>query len=736
MKKLLPVGLLLVCHFVLFGNAYLGLSVFAHRDLIFMHVPMKAEAGSQWSSGQIPTWDDRTLNGQSAVTNPNYAVFYPATQLLYGGLPFQRATRILLIHHLWLLAGCCLLFYRMKAKPLFVFLGTMIIGFSGPMLSAMAYYNMFTALSWIPWFILAWSLSSIRLRFVLSSIILSFIVLAGLPFVAFGCLLLALFHSFLTGQSGWLHAVLMLVFVAVSGILLSAIQIVPSVLYMKQALKSLPIPYAESIAWFSFHPLRTLELCFPHLFGNQLQPLTVDFWGSGLVDGKKSLIFTPYFGLTSIVLVGVVPGRVKKLTLVFSVVLLFLAFGRFAGIHWILTRILIPLRIFRYPEKYLLLLPFLFALAIVSQDILPKIGKKKGVTMILAACVLVFPFIFMIPLLERAVMMTSSGHYPVDSIDKAVDGIRTSLVYGLAMLCALVLSLMMGHGRRFTRVAVGLLFTLDLMAVSFQNLPEMSSDAASRTPLLAARLKQDGCTRVFPMLANEYQLDDEYKLKVDPVYGDFYNFTFQTLFPRVGTLMGISYGLNLPVDQMEAQSTGKLAREFMNPRLVDERILSLMGVSHVVHSSEQPPCRVLWTEPFKGFYLSRLQTPPPLWLRMDDHDFTVIQPDMKTGEGWFSYHFQIPASGIIHTPHTYLTDWRGTLDGQPVCVNPSPWGTMEVQTDPGEHDLRLFYRPAGLLVGMLVSGCWLVVLLCFGLIGSGKTSHISLSSTAIAQILN
>jgi hypothetical protein len=673
------------------------------RDLLYLHYPMKAEAARQWLDGRLPEWDPGTLNGQPLAANPNYAAFYPATPALAGADPIGAGSRVLAAHHLWLLIGFLLLAHRVRATPLGTALGGLAVSLSGPLLSTLPYYNLLVGVSWAPWLAVATTLRTRRARVVASAAAIALSLLAGSPDAAFACLCTAAVWLATRTDRSRPAALAELAAAAAAGAAAAAVQLLPAALLFKHTLRAVSKPYAESLGYHSFHPLRTLELVVPRIFGNPAGTLRDEFWGSGVVDPGGPLLDSAYFGLTVVTLCVLALARRQLALAGAAAFCIAVACGRHLGLHPVLVTLLPPLAQLRYPEKYLLLVPLLLSLALLEIELPAAPSKPRLAAAVAAACGLAL-FGLLGAHAIAASLPAAAGHQ-IEPAAAAHAVHHTRVGFLVAALWVAVTTIVMAAPIRdvVRCLALAAVVASDLLAAQLGGSYQLTAEKVAAEPELVTRLRADGCRRLYHMA-----LDD-----VGPAPpaapASYTEFAREALYPRCGTLYGVRYALDPPVDLMETVAVGREALAAQRAGGADLVTLQALGVSHVLHADPRPPFKAASTIRTSVGYLSRLGPGTPLWFVADDGS-PPVPADVTGSNDALAWELRAPASGVLATDISFAPGWTGTVDGRPVAPTATDLGMVAIRVEPTTSGVRLHYRTPGLAPGLAVSAAaWIAL---------------------------
>lgn len=256
-----------------FGPSFTGHRVFAYRDSAHFYYPLESWICRQWAHGHLPLWNAQDGNGMPVVADATSTVWYPGKLLFALPLEFsQRYAWYTIAHVLLAASGAYTLARRgcpgadergnepdgalvARAGPHRpgvsrpgATLCAVAYAFSGAVLFQYCNVVFLIGAAWLPWALLATHrlLTIRRMRWALTlGACLALMVLGGDPQAAYHTGLLAALYALIThrakrsgaaphvgrtshhvrlaaGTFGWLACA------AGSGVLLSAVQIVPS----------------------------------------------------------------------------------------------------------------------------------------------------------------------------------------------------------------------------------------------------------------------------------------------------------------------------------------------------------------------------------------------------------------------------------------------------------------------------------------------------------------------------
>src|SRR5258706_7758284 len=293
--------MLVVAWLAFFSPALLGGRVFCYRDLFFLQEPLRRYWINVVSAGHAPFLNAALNLGEPALANPNNAVFYPGN-LLYFVLPFGAAWNLSLAGHvLWAALGLYCRAGRLDCTRPAALSGALVFAFCGPLVSSLNYYTILIAASWMPWTLgfalLAWKRGGIWTA--ATALALALQVVAGEPtpvVLTAGLVGCGYAIGLLRDRSRYRAVLGRGSFIAVAAVLVSSIQILPTLLWLPHSGRAGGLPFRESVAYWSLHPARVAEFLVPHIYGNPTARLASEFWGGGFSDSGIPYIAKLYAG--------------------------------------------------------------------------------------------------------------------------------------------------------------------------------------------------------------------------------------------------------------------------------------------------------------------------------------------------------------------------------------------------------------------------------------------------------
>jgi hypothetical protein len=259
-------------------------------------VPWWMTAWKQIMQGSLPLWNPNNGLGAPLMANYQTAFFYPPNWVLCGlaaafGAPGVAwgYTFLALLHLAWAGLGMARLVARLGNGQLAQIVAGLAFCLSGYLVARLEFISMVWAAAWLPWIILytdevcaplktGVKESLLRISIPLAGCV-GLQLLAGHAQLSWYSLLLAGCWALAgalrnRGRQFWRPLVHIAASVGV-GVLLAAIQLIPTAEYLLQSQRAGEFGYAEAVT-YSFWPWRFITMFAPDFFGN---PGKGDFWG-------------------------------------------------------------------------------------------------------------------------------------------------------------------------------------------------------------------------------------------------------------------------------------------------------------------------------------------------------------------------------------------------------------------------------------------------------------------------
>lgn len=433
---------------------------FAVRDHLTWTLPSRAFLAESLRQGHVPEWWDALRLGQRFAADPNNGVTYPLAWAVALLDPLLGADLLLLFHILLAGVGALMLARRLGASPLGAFFGAAALMTSGYMTSMIVSGTILLPLGWMP--LVAWAALGVaqveaRRDYLGRGLVLAAAfagsVASGNP-ASVNNLVLAGAIVVLAAR----HRRFALSVLAVAG-LLGVLMGAASVLVALQTLLDSPratgFSLAQSGAW-SMHPLRLLELVWPHILGHGLRPEQnlAELWAHGGGELEASWSGSDYLGIPVLFCAGLaavrgkgVPRRLGILSLFFLV----LALGTFTPLYGLYRAVFRFEHVLRYPEKHLAAALVLWsALAAIGFDHLwgaaerrPRLLRASAALALVMAAGLVAAHLWrgrLADLIQRASLARGRGMNAEAALSEVLDGGLAATAVAVFLFLSLWLS--------------------------------------------------------------------------------------------------------------------------------------------------------------------------------------------------------------------------------------------------------------------------------------------------------
>jgi hypothetical protein len=270
------------------------------RDISLVWLPQVESVVRQIADGEFPFFDSRRAFGQPLFADPRAEVLYPPAWI-HWVLPPAKSYSLFCAFHLVVAAlGAARLARRMA--PDMGVAGQMTAGLafgaSGPLLSLVSHWHHLAAAAWMPWIIEKCDAEpGSRAPWLPLASLVALQILAGSPDYVLTTFLLcslklAIRTDLTTGSR------LRLAFCLALGVLLSAVQALPSLSFAREAARE---THPSGWAISPLHPALTIETVLP--VRAEGWPLTKEA-GDTFFGGRPVWMFSHYLGLSAWLLAG------------------------------------------------------------------------------------------------------------------------------------------------------------------------------------------------------------------------------------------------------------------------------------------------------------------------------------------------------------------------------------------------------------------------------------------------
>jgi hypothetical protein len=286
-----------------------------------------------------------------------------------------------------------------------------------------------------------------------------------------------------------------------AGLLLSAVQYVPMAFASRHSMRST----MEASDFWAFHPLALIELFAPQFFGDYSNSQLAELgWMMALNSGREPFYYTMYLGVPVLLLAAVAIASGRRHTRFWAAAIAICALaslGPHSPFYPALQALVPPLRVFRFPVKYLSLASFGVATlaALTLRDLIDGVISRRALrfvvlaTSICAAAVYVaLAWIFVAPELPARAFYHLAAWANVHS---PVQGAAFLLIRARPLLTALLLKLIAGgfllavagsvrRERRLALAALGAVAVVDLLAANSGVNPTLDASILAAPPWL------------------------------------------------------------------------------------------------------------------------------------------------------------------------------------------------------------------------------------------------------------
>ncbi|MDE2869054.1 MAG: YfhO family protein [Chloroflexota bacterium] len=368
---LLTAGLLLSYRRLIFE----GLVVAGYDTQTYFY-PYWSVAFDALRSGRIPLWNPDLFMGAPFLANPQAAVFYLPNWLLLGLSPERAISVALILHVAWAAAGTAALTrVALRLGWASAAAGGAVFAFGGYFVAQSGHVNQVSATAWLPWLLLALdrAVAGNRRAWLALPLITALMLLAGHPQVAYMSLVFGLVYAMTVGATesgamwrgrirGAMRGLLAWAAAGAGGVLLAAVQVLPTLELSHHGIRSGGLPLYEA-ASFSLPGEEFLRAVLPTF-----------------TTLPSSTEFVAHIGLSGIILavlgVAARPGRAPTLLFVATLAAtLLLAAGPATPLFTLAHRLVPGFDLFRVPPRWLLL-GLLAAALLVAQGV-ESLGRGR-----------------------------------------------------------------------------------------------------------------------------------------------------------------------------------------------------------------------------------------------------------------------------------------------------------------------------------------------------------------------
>jgi hypothetical protein len=764
--------LLVLLNLLFFGDALFTDQTFYFRDVSFFHYPLKQLVTQAYARGELPLWNPYIQLGQPLLANPNAMALYP-TQLLFQILPFQIAFEMHFVLHCIL--GGVATFYlarNLEFGRCSAFVAAAVYNFSGVTLSFVNLFNILPVVAFLPLL----TLSLIRLlqgvttiRLFLASVVVG---VFGLLLEPLSCLAIGLFLLFfltayfcfsgkvrlrIPAALGWIALV------TISGILLAAIQILPTLELIQSSGRRGGLDF-QTVAGWSLHPINLLQLIFPRVFGDFFRLTRNGSWAAAFFENREPYLLSCYVGAFSLLLalVGLLLSERRWMSRTLAsvaLVALLLASGKYGPVYGQLFEICPLFRYGRYPVKYLL--TFNFSLALLAGYGIHRIialREARQWTRYLkrpwvVASLICLGMAFAVSVVgARKIGATGNSPEAVLAVSyqqKVLEVPRATIVSALqslqlqlgALAVFLALSWIGVVRTNIVKASAVILLLFDFGIHDYWINPLIHSELYEAAP--AAKYIQERQRTSSPFRIYKWELEGS--LEGAATLGETNSIVWSYFYRRLTLAQflaakeHVSFAVFQPVDRLETVPSQQIYHELVAVKSQEEKLRFLAGlnVEYVVatQSIESPLLSLDSTFPVNSpqpLRIYRLSNPLPRAFLTDsmgpadehlsfrdqlsvDNREQDPSPDVERAQivSYRETHVDIettsPRNRLLVLLDSYYPGWKATIDGAAVPIVAANFVYRAIELPKGRHRVVFRYESLPFVRGAWITGCTAMV---------------------------
>ena len=723
-------------------------------DITEINYPYRAFFAEELKAGRFSRWFPGLYCGLPLFSESQAGYLHPFKYLLYPWLATWQALNLDTVLSIWLAGAGTYLWLRRHVGPSGALTGAAVFGLSGFTWGHLIHTSMINAMASVPFVIwgLEWSWESGRWRgAVLGGLALACQVFAGhLQDALLMVVLVVLYGLYRAAtERAWkarFIALGMAVVLVVVGVLVSAVQWVPSKELLDRSPRAGGLPWGE-LVFGSWGPELLPTLVVREAYGTRARDTD---WLDGFYPYHE---MNTYMGLIAMALAVVGAGGMARRDrwVNFWVVLVgigaVLMLGKFTFLFDRANQIPV-LGSSREPVRFHLWVALgVAALAAVGVERLGRPGAVSlrgglilgGVLVILSIPIMIYIYN---PVWNEPKRWTSPYHlerYRWLGRELVTAAARTGILVGLAALIARSAARSTRPARRSRWAALlPLLVMADLLGAHWRDVPTIEPRYWTEEPESARRLKADPrLIRIFAK-GDKHSGEPGYASEEEPI--DFLTVrdpldwslppvwhvpTSRGNTPMISRRLEVYAGLtdNFPWrHDLESDTHIVTGR---NVKLAYRHLPSEpVGTAFIHRNGGALPRARLVGNPV---YADDLQKAAESVFRLGDklrnrvvvEDPTRPLPDGATVSGTARIVEDLPEKVVIDTDaampsylvlsDTFDPGWSASLDNRPVPIRPAYLAFRAVYLPEGSHTVVFTYRPAGFVMGLALTGCGIVL---------------------------
>ena len=683
------------------------------RDAGFFFVPWRLVLARLLGSGEMPVWNEWMSAGRPFAADPNASAFWPLSPLLLVISP----TALVFVSIFLVLAVFFLSMRRLGLSPQASASGALVLLFSGVFQTLPIYFGMCAAvlplafaLAEAPRLASSDAASRGRAR-AFAALAFGLSALGGEPSVTLmGAAAFFALAAFGAGKErGRAIAGALLALILGAGI--AAVQIVPAALELSRSARGTEMRPEHGALFRSVRPSRVLTLLEPRLTGDPEGDAASD-WGAGTFDARSPYFEDLALGLIPLLFVAAAwRDRRGRAAVLLALAAAALSFGRFLTGASFLAQ---AFPVFRYPEKWWLLVTFALAAAAAvgvdqvffgtdeSRARARKFLLRTAVAMALVCGALLGLALGAQDFLRKGLWTLGLGAGEAAGADVA-RVLRTPLLTGTATLlvCAGALFLFTFKEKRrdtlLLGAIMGLLFLADASRRVAGTCPAGPPDLYRKeSPEVALVRAQAGSGRFYDDGADDASTVARRTRDaggLDPLH------------PAVGVAFGIRYAGENDVDRMTPAPSARFARALAGLRWGEEKVARLrtLGVMVVRTAAAPPdPPGVVEVGRFGEDRILRVDNARAEFSVLPRGAGIVTVEERRAGRARLRVRVGLPAA-VLSVARTFDPNWHARLDGAELAIHASDGYLMAVNVPGGDHEIALAYENPAFFSGAALS---------------------------------
>ena len=261
--------------FVVFIRGLAGPSLYAPGDGAQLFIPWFVVSARSWLSGHLPTWNPWAQAGMPLLGSSQAGTLYPPNLLFLVLAPTLANNLSIVTTFVIAGLGAWLLARRLTGDGVAAAVGGLGFGLCSFLFAHIGHQSMIAGAAWLPWVLYGYELVQERLnpwRLLVPAVAVALAALSGHSQIFFMDLAVLAVYVAATALLGRpdrpVRAALVALLVVATGLGLSAVQLLPTVLVARASIRH-SLPYADAMS-FSLPTAQLPMLVFPYLFGKTL----------------------------------------------------------------------------------------------------------------------------------------------------------------------------------------------------------------------------------------------------------------------------------------------------------------------------------------------------------------------------------------------------------------------------------------------------------------------------------